>query len=169
MGKALRLLDRMRATEGRRLARDLLARIAGIEEATQRIKRRSKASKAGYAGKLRARVEELAKGLLSECDLPAGSLDRDSLEREIVLGSCLQADRRDVSEELERIGSHVEQFRSTLSGGSPAGRKLEFLVQELQREITTLGSKVADVEAGFEVVEFKAELETIREQVQNIE
>lgn len=162
---ALRALDRMRAVEGGRLASDLLKRLKRIEAATGRIERRSGLSIAEHAGRLRARIKEL----LAEADLPSGPIDEGSLEREIALRSCTLADRADVSEEIERIRSHVDQFRGALSSGGPAGRKIEFLVQELQREITTLGAKVADAEAGREAVEFKSELERIREQVQNIE
>ena len=162
---ALKALDRMRAVEGGRLARDLGARIKRIEVSAKRIRRRSKVSTSEHAGKLRARVGELLAG----AGLPKDALDPGALEREVALKSCILADRADVSEELERIASHIDQFRSALSAGSPAGRKLDFLVQELQREITTLGAKVADARAGREAVEFRSELERMREQVQNIE
>jgi uncharacterized protein (TIGR00255 family) len=160
--KALAALNRMRETEGKSLGQDLKARIGTIEQAAARIGKRADAAKPEYAKKLKARVEEL----LAEIGAAGnGLLTRANLEREI----AFFADRTDVSEELERIRSHIDQFRSALSEGSPAGRKLEFLVQEFQREITTLGSKVADAEAGREAVEFKSELEKIREQVQNLE
>ncbi len=162
---ALRALDRMRTVEGRRLARDLLARTGHLVAAAKRIERRSKLSAPEQAGKLRARV----KAIMAGAAFPKDALDPGALEREVALKSCMLADRADVSEELERIASHTEQFRSTLSAGSPAGRKLDFLVQELQREITTLGAKVADARAGREAVEFRSELERMREQVQNIE
>ncbi|MHC4250724.1 MAG: YicC/YloC family endoribonuclease [Planctomycetota bacterium] len=160
--KALAALNRMRETEGKSLGQDLKARIGTIEQAAARIGKRADAAKPEYAKKLKARVEEL----LAEISAAGnGLLTRANLEREI----AFFADRTDVSEELERIRSHIDQFRSALAEGSPAGRKLEFLVQEFQREITTLGSKVADAEAGREAVEFKSELEKIREQVQNLE
>ena len=114
-----------------------------------------------FARRLRGRIEELRKKMGSSAGMPP----RANLEHEIVV----YCDRADVSEELERIASHIDQFRSTLSAGSPAGRKLDFLVQELQREITTLGAKVSDARAGREAVEFRSELERMREQVQNIE
>jgi len=160
--KALAALNRMREAEGRSLGQDLKGRIATLEQAAARIGKRAAGSKPEYAKKLTARIEEL----LAEIGTAGnGLVTRPNLEREI----AFFADRTDVSEELERISSHIDQFRSTLAAGSPAGRKLEFLVQEFQREITTLGSKVADAEAGREAVDFKSELENIREQVQNLE
>jgi uncharacterized protein (TIGR00255 family) len=160
--KALAALNKMRETEGKSLAQDLRSRIATLEQAAARIGKRAAGSKPEYAKKLKGRVEEL----LAEIGTAGnGLVTRANLEREI----AFFADRTDVSEELERISSHIDQFLSGLAEGSPAGRKLEFLVQEFQREITTLGSKVADAEAGREAVEFKSELEKIREQVQNLE
>lgn len=162
VAKALVALNRMRETEGKSLGQDLKGRIGTLEAAAARIGKRADAAKPEYAKKLKARVEEL----LAEIGTAGnGLVTRANLEREI----AFFADRTDVSEELERIRSHISQFRSAFSEGSPAGRKLEFLVQEFQREITTLGSKVADGEAGREAVEFKSELEKIREQVQNLE
>ena len=158
--KALAAFDRMRGAEGSALARDLSKRIASIESNAGRL--------AGLAGKAKLRLaERLARrvqALLEETG-SAERVSRATLEREI----AVIADRADVSEELERMRSHIDQFRATLAAGSPTGRKLEFIVQELQREINTLGAKVSDSEAGREVVEFKSELERIREQVQNVE
>jgi uncharacterized protein (TIGR00255 family) len=160
--KALAALNKMRETEGKSLGHDLKSRVNTLEQAAARIGKRADIAKPDYAKKLKTRVEEL----LAEIGTAGnGLVSRANLEREI----AFFADRTDVSEELERISSHIDQFRSTLTEGSPAGRKLEFLVQEFQREITTLGSKVADAEAGREAVEFKSELEKIREQVQNLE
>ena len=161
-GKALAALNRMREAEGKSLGQDLKTRIGTLEQAAARIGTRAAAAKPDFAKKLKARVEELLAEISSAGN---GLVTRANLEREI----AFFADRTDVSEELERISSHIDQFRSGLAEGSPAGRKLEFLVQEFQREITTLGSKVADAEAGREAVEFKSELEKIREQVQNLE
>jgi len=79
------------------------------------------------------------------------------------------ADKADIAEELARLASHVAQFRSILAGEEAVGRKLDFLVQELGREINTIGSKSADVTIAHSVVEAKAELEKIKEQVQNVE
>ena len=111
-------------------------------------------------------VRERVEAVLKEfgTDLEA-AVSRPNLEREI----AVYADKTDVSEEMERIASHIDQFRATMRSGSPAGRKLDFLVQELQREISTLGAKVGDARAGCQAVELKSELEKIREQVQNID
>jgi len=158
---ALRALVRMRVVEGGRIGRDLKKRLAFLDAAAGRIGRIARKAKVDFAKRLRGRIEELRKKMGSSAGMPP----RANLEHEIVV----YCDRADVSEELERIASHIDQFRSTLSAGSPAGRKLDFLVQELQREITTLGAKVSDARAGREAVEFRSELERMREQVQNIE
>ena len=158
---ALRALDSMRVVEGARMGRDLKKRLALLDAAAGRIGRIAGKAKVDFARRLRGRIEELRKKMGSSAGMPP----RANLEHEIVV----YCDRADVSEELERIASHIDQFRSTLSAGSPAGRKLDFLVQELQREITTLGAKVSDARAGREAVEFRSELERMREQVQNIE
>ena len=159
---ALEALDQMRAIEGERLRAELSSRVDTLDKGAREIAPLAEEARLEYARKLRERVE----GVLREfgTDLE-GAVSRPNLEREI----AVYADRTDVSEEMQRIASHVDQFRSTLSGGSPAGRKLEFLVQELQREISTLGAKVGDARAGCQAVELKSELEKIREQVQNVE
>jgi len=158
--KALAAFERMRAVEGDGLGRALKRQLDKLDAMRRRIGSRAKASKGAFAAKLTERVNALLERIGA-----SESVSQANLEREIVL----HADRTDVSEELQRIDSHIGQFRSTLAAGSPAGRKLEFLVQELQREITTLGAKIADAEAGREAVEFKAEIEKIREQIQNVE
>jgi uncharacterized protein (TIGR00255 family) len=158
--KALAAFDRMRGAEGKALARDLSTRIASIESSAKRLTEFAGKAKLRLAERLTGRVQALLEEMGS-----AERVSRATLEREI----AVLADRADVSEEFERVRSHIDQFRATLAAGSPTGRKLEFIVQELQREINTLGAKVSDSEAGREVVEFKSELERIREQVQNIE
>lgn len=158
--KALAAFDEMRRAEGTALARDLSERIDEIESRTNRLAERAAEAKLGLAEKLLRRVQ----ALLDEM----GSAERVSpttLEREIALA----VDRADVSEEISLLRSHTDQFRAALAAGSPTGRKLEFIVQELHREINTLGAKVSDAEAGRDVVELKSELERIREQIQNVE
>jgi len=157
----LEAFDRMRAAEGASLARDLRRRLERIGLAARRIAARCRVSQRLSAKRLRERV----KALLGEMGSDAARVSQTSLEREL----AILASRADVSEELERIESHIRQFRETLGAGSPAGRKLEFLLQELQREISTLGAKVSDAAAAREAVEFRAELEKMREQVQNVE
>ncbi len=150
-------LVRMREAEGRRLSSDLAARLGRIDEQLGTIERRSRASVADYATRLRQRVTEL----LGEIPL-----DENRLATEIVVF----ADRTDVSEEIIRLRSHLVQFRHDLSdAAAPVGRKLEFVLQEMGREANTIGSKASDVEIGRAVIAIKGELESLREQVQNIE
>jgi len=110
--------------------------------------------------RLRKRAEQIQRDV--------GILDEARLHQEIVIA----ADRLDITEELVRLRSHVEQFRETLASagpGAPVGRRLDFLLQELGREANTVGSKASDAPLAQDVVELKTELERIREQVQNIE
>jgi uncharacterized protein (TIGR00255 family) len=110
-----------------------------------------------YRTRLSRRLEEL---------LPQGNaVDPQRLAQEV----AIFADRSDIAEELQRLGSHIAQFRETLAGGEAVGRKLDFLVQELGREVNTIGSKANDAAITSQVVEAKSELEKIREQVQNLE
>ena len=150
-------LVRMREAEGRRLSSDLAARLGRIDEQLGTIETRSRASVADYAIRLRQRVTEL----LGEIPL-----DENRLATEIVVF----ADRTDVSEEIIRLRSHLVQFRHDLSDAAgPVGRKLEFVLQEMGREANTIGSKAGDVEIGRAIIAIKGELESLREQVQNIE
>ncbi len=160
--EALEALKKMRRAEGESLGRDLAARVDTLEATAGRIAARADDSKREHVRKLKERVESLLAEIGASVE---ESVLRPNLEREIVF----HADRTDVSEELERTASHLDQFRAALDAGGPAGRKFEFIVQELQREISTLGAKVADAEAGREALEFKSELARIREQVQNVE
>jgi uncharacterized protein (TIGR00255 family) len=159
---ALHALDEMRAVEGERLRQELVSRVDALQAGAQEIAPLAEGARLEFAKKLRERVESVLREFGSDAD---AVLTRPNLEREI----AVYADRTDVSEEMQRIDSHIAQFRSTLLGGSPAGRKLDFLVQELQREIGTLSAKVGDAQAGCRAVEFKSELEKIREQVQNVD
>ena len=109
-----------------------------------------------FRSKLEKRVQELTGGM---------ELDQDRMLQEV----AIMADRSDVTEELTRLESHVEQFLAFGAEGSPLGRKLDFLLQELHREINTLGSKSASTDIASYVVSIKTELEKIREQTQNIE
>lgn len=153
--------DRMRKVEGAALAKDLKKRLDQVESIVRRIAKLSRTFKKEVAKKLRERVQAVIDGMGQS----SVRVSRPNLEREI----AILVSRADVSEELTRLNSHIRQFRETLTSGSPAGRKLEFLVQELERESSTLGAKVADPSAGRAAVELRSELEKIREQVQNIE
>jgi uncharacterized protein (TIGR00255 family) len=156
MTKALRGLARMRATEGKALDKDLRERLALLETLMKSIKTQSSTVVAGYRAKLFQRLEE------------AGLEDLASDER-VVKEVAIFADRCDISEELTRLKSHLAQTRQLLRSSEPVGRTLDFLCQELFREINTVGSKANEVEITRQVVAFKTELERIREQVQNIE
>lgn len=154
--KALKGLAKMRGAEGKALEKDLRERLALLEGYTKEIRTLAPTVTASYREKLFQRLEE------------AGLDDLASDER-IVKEVALFADRCDISEELTRLKSHLAQARKLLRSGEPVGRTLDFLCQELFREINTTGSKANEVEITRQVVAFKTELERIREQVQNIE
>ena len=149
-------LDQMRRREGEALAKDLSARLDSIEKGAREVARLAPLQVDAVRERLSARIAELTRGV---------PLDPARLAQEV----ALFADRTDVSEELTRLGSHLAQARGLISSQAPAGRKLEFLVQELNREINTIGSKSQHAGIASTVVELKAELERIREQVQNVE
>jgi uncharacterized protein (TIGR00255 family) len=155
--QALDGLDAMRATEGRNLAVDLGARIDALEAALGDISRKSAGVAALYQERLKERIMNLTQGLVD--------IDPARMAQE----AAFLADRADISEEIVRAGSHLSQFRSIMDGAEPGGRKLNFLLQELNREFNTMGSKISNAAAGHVVVEVKAELEKIREQIQNVE
>lgn len=147
----------MRAVEGRALALDLLARVDRIETLAAVLKSRT----GDLSSRVRSRLQERIATLLEGSTV---ALDRGRLEHEV----ALLADRADVSEELTRLHSHCAQVRAAVDQDGPVGRRLEFLLQELGREVNTLGSKVADLDVTSAVVELKVELERMREQVQNV-
>jgi uncharacterized protein (TIGR00255 family) len=153
---ALDALVAMREREGAALARDLEGRLAAVEALASRLAEVSPRSVEDYRARLQERVVELSRGLAPD---PA------RLATEI----ALFADRTDVAEELTRLASHVAQMRGLLASGEPAGRKMDFLVQEMHREANTVGSKSQSAEASAGVVALKAEIERMREQVQNVE
>ncbi len=153
---AARQLVAMRVREGKTLAKDVAARLAHLRKLRTELVKRAKLSPIEYRDKLAERLKKLAGGVQA---------DPEILARELVLF----ADRTDVTEELTRLGSHLEQATRIMKGDEPCGRQLDFLCQELLREINTTGSKCSDAEIARTVVEFKSVLETIREQVQNFE
>ena len=156
MDKALRGLAKMRATEGKALAADLRERLALLEAVMKNI------------GGLSGNVVKIHREKLFQRLEEAGLEDLANDER-MVRELALFADRCDISEELTRLKSHLAQARKLLRSIEPAGRTLDFLCQELFREINTVGSKANEVEITRQVVAFKTELERIREQVQNVE
>ena len=146
----------MRAAEGQALARDLRARVETIRGFTAQVEARSPVTLAEYRAKLTARIREVL-----------GNQNID--ESRILTEAALYADKIAVDEETVRLRSHLSQMEAMLDGGGAIGRKLDFLLQELNREANTIGSKSGDLELTRTVVEIKAELEKIREQTQNIE
>lgn len=157
LSAALSGLLAMREREGAALAQDLLSRIQRIEQIRNEIAQRAPLVVEEYRAKLTRRLEELLP--------PSSGVDPQRLAQEV----AIFADRADISEELQRLASHMVQFRSALAGDGPVGRKLDFLVQELGREVNTIGSKANDAAITNLVVEAKSELEKVREQVQNME
>ena len=154
---ALAGLIQMREREGAHLARDLSARVAVMRRCVDRIRKQSPQSVELYRQQLAERIK--AAGLAQ----PAA--DDERLLREVVLF----ADRADITEELTRLESHFKQFDDCRKSPEPVGRTLDFLAQEMNREINTIGSKANDSLISREVVALKAELERFREQAQNVE
>ena len=146
----------MRESEGERISRDMLARIDALQNIRDLISEKAPAVVEEYRKKLNLRIESL----LAETEI-----DRARLATEI----ALFADRANIDEELVRLNSHFTAARELLSGSAPAGRKLDFLVQEMNREFNTIGSKANDKAISALVIDGKAEIEKLREQVQNIE
>jgi uncharacterized protein (TIGR00255 family) len=154
---ALNSLVSMRGNEGQELKKSLLERASYIENVIKDISLRSPEVVKEYKLRLENRIKEL---------LSQQNIDESRLSMEV----AIFADRCSIDEELVRLGSHIAQMRETLDiPDQPVGRKLDFLVQEMNREINTIGSKANDLVIGRNVVELKSELEKIREQIQNIE
>ncbi|OGW28554.1 MAG: YicC family protein [Nitrospirae bacterium GWC2_57_13] len=163
MAKAFEALDVMRVDEGKALARDISSRLVRIEELAQEIGVRAPRS----LEEARKRLTDSVRKLLGDAEGVHHEPDPLRMAQEI----ALLADRTDISEELTRFASHLRQFRSLLAAGKTeaVGRKLDFLLQELNREVNTLASKAQDADISYGAVNIKAELEKIKEQVQNIE
>ena len=153
---ALDAYDAMRATEGAKLAEDVLGRAATIESVVSKVEERSPQTVAAYRERLENKMREV---------LQSTTID----ESRILTEAAIFADKIAVDEETVRLRSHIAQLRSMLSGSEPVGRKLDFLVQEINRECNTIGSKCNDLTIAQDVVNMKAEVEKIREQIQNIE
>ena len=154
---ALAMLLKMREREGSHLAKDLAARIATMRKTTAQVQKRAPEVQARYREQLVQRVKSAG--------LESPSVDDDRLLKEIVYF----ADRSDISEELTRLQSHFQQFNDCLSSTEPVGRTLDFLAQEMNREVNTVGSKANDSLISRAVVTLKTELEKFREQAQNVE
>lgn len=151
----------MKKIEGLNLKKDMLDRLNKIEEKIHALEKRVPLVVKEYKNKLESRIEEL----LSESKNSSVNVDKYILANEV----ANFADKSDISEELTRLISHIEQYRNILSEENLIGRKLDFLIQEINREINTIGSKSGDIQIVKEVVYIKSEIEKLREQVQNIE
>lgn len=154
--EALASYNGMRAVEGKKLAEDIGGRLTIIENLTAEVERRSPETVAEYRQKLTARMQEV---------LQSTTID----EQRILMEAAIYADKIAVDEETVRLRSHVAQLRTMLHSDDPMGRKMDFLIQEVNRESNTIGSKCNDVAIAQVVVNLKAEVEKIREQVQNVE
>ena len=154
--EVLASLKKMRVEEGENLQKDLAQRIDAIENHAAEIESRHPEVIKEYQEKLNERIKTLNEGV---------GLDETRLAQE----AALLADRSDVTEEMTRLKSHLNQFRNFFNANEPIGRKLEFITQEINREVNTTGSKSSDIIISNRVIEMKSELEKIREQVQNIE
>lgn len=155
--RALEGLRSMRSGEGRRLQEELVKLLQAVQASADRIEERSAASREARSAALRTRVAEL---------LGEAGLEEARLYQEVVR----QVERHDVAEELQRLRSHLASMGELLAASAePCGKRLDFLTQELMREANTVGSKIQDAAAIREVVELKAQVERIREQVQNVE
>ena len=156
VGNALESLVSMRENEGEGLKSDLLARLEYIEGILKDIGQHAPEVVREYKTKLANRIRDL---------MEQQTVDESRLAMEI----ALFADRCSIDEETVRLASHLGQMRETLSLEQPVGRKLDFLIQEMNREINTIGSKANDLSITRNVVEIKSEIEKLREQIQNIE
>ena len=153
---ALAAYNDMRAVEGEKLAADVAGRVTTIETVVGRVEERSPQTVAAYRQRLEAKMQEV---------LQSTTID----ESRILTEAAIFADKIAVDEETVRLRSHIAQLRAMLASDEPVGRKLDFLIQEVNRECNTIGSKCSDLTIAQDVVNMKAEVEKIREQVQNME
>lgn len=155
--EALNNLVEMRKKEGEFIALDITGRINRIEESVHLIEKESSDLLFHYQQRLKERIAALTRGMVE--------IEPERITQE----AAFLADKSDISEEIVRVMSHIKQFRTIMNSEEPAGRKLNFLLQELHREFNTMGSKTEKAHVSHTVVEVKSELEKIREQLQNVE
>ena len=153
---AVEEFNAMREREGERLRRDMLGKLETIEGLVSVVEERSPQTVKEYRERLEARLRDIL-------------ADRSLDEQRVITEAAIFADRTAVDEETVRLRSHIAQFRTMLEEGSPIGRKMDFLVQEFNRESNTIGSKCSDASLAKVVVDLKSEIEKIREQLQNVE
>ena len=156
LNDSLDSLARMKEAEGRLLYDDFTARLGVVADCVATIKSRLPEVVKNYQERLSSRIRELTGGM--ECD-----------ESRLIQEVAIMAEKSDITEEIVRLESHMEQFRIMLGSDEPIGRKMDFLLQEMHREINTIGSKSSDLAISGTVIEMKTELAKLREQVQNIE
>jgi len=154
--QSLKNMDDMKRLEGESLTEDLQQRLKNIAEQLQMIKQQFPLRLRAFMTRLQDRLRSLLEGL---------DTDPSRFQQEV----ALLAERTDITEEIVRAESHLAQFRGLLEGNDPVGRKMDFLLQEIHREVNTVSAKANDAEISQRVVEVKSELEKIREQVQNVE
>ena len=156
MDPALEAFTSMREREGSRIEEDLRTRIDYMQQLAEKIDERSPQTVSEYREKLYAKIKELLE-------------DRDVDDARVLTEVAVFADKVAVNEETVRLSSHYDEFREIMDGSEPAGRRLDFLIQEINREVNTIGSKASDIEIAKTVVTLKGEIEKLREQIQNIE
>jgi uncharacterized protein (TIGR00255 family) len=156
LDEAMQVLMQMREKEGRFLAEDIQERSVAISGMVDAIEKQSPSVVEDYRKKLEQRLKDLLKST---------DLDEARFNTEV----AYFADRSNITEEIIRLRSHIGQLQQTLKAGGPIGRKLDFIVQEMNREANTIGSKSSDITITNQVVEIKSEIEKIREQIQNLE
>jgi uncharacterized protein (TIGR00255 family) len=154
--QAVGSLVEMRSREGERLSKDMVSKLDNIKATVDEIKAKSANLVEVYKNKLYDKIRELTKDI---------QFDENRLLTEV----AIFADKASIDEEIVRLGSHIEEFKKTLSINGSIGKKLDFIVQEMNREVNTIGSKSSDLGVVNNVIEIKTEIEKIREQVQNIE
>lgn len=155
---AVRDFTSMREREGENLCTDILKKAEGIRKSAEKIAEISASDISGYPAKLEARIRQLLK-----------DFDVETTEQRILTEAAIYADKAAIDEELVRLSSHFEALNEIVCSNEAFGRKLDFLLQEINREVNTIGSKAANAEIAHLVVDMKTELEKIREQIQNLE
>ena len=156
LAEAMDKLTDMRTTEGGALGRDLACRMDKIQQLLQIIALRAPEVVVEYRQRLSDRVRDLTQGMV---------IDEGRIHQEV----AILAEKSDITEEVVRLESHIGQFMELLEGEEAIGRKVDFLIQEMNREVNTIGSKSGDAETARQVIEIKSELAKVREQIQNVE
>lgn len=157
LDEAIGAMREMRAREGENLCRDLTLRIESIERSLETVSLRAPQVVLEYQKRVTERIRELTEG--------GGIVDEIRLNQEV----AIMAEKSDMTEEIIRLSSHIHQFSDLIKSDDAVGRKIDFLIQEMVREVNTIGSKSGDLEISRNMVEMKSELAKLREQVQNIE